>query len=85
MAITKYASFEGAQVLDVKSSPTRVKTASLDKMSDFNDYRTEDGYLYVRIRAQSSRVNKNHDGWPTAEMAGGAEAWEKISSQHQLV
>jgi hypothetical protein len=83
MAITKYASFEGAQVLDVKSSPTRVKTASLDKMSDFNDYRTEDGYLYVRIRAQSSRVNKNHDGWPTAEMAGGAEAWEKISSQHR--
>lgn len=82
MAITKYASFEGAQVLDVKSSPTRVKTASLDKMADFNDYRTEDGYMYVRIRAQSSRVNKNHDGWPTAEMAGGPEAWEKISSKH---
>lgn len=83
MALTKYASLEGAEVLEVKSSAKRVKTASLDKMSDFHDYRTDDGYLYVRIRAISSRVNKNNDGWPAVELAGGPEQWEKISSQRE--
>lgn len=78
----KYASLEGAETLEIKSSPTRVKNASLERISDFNDYRIDDGYLYVRLRAQSSRINKNHDGWPTIEMAGGKEAWDKISSQH---
>lgn len=82
MSMTKFASLESAKLLEVKSSPSKVKTASLDKMSDFHEYRTEDGYVYARIRAISSRVNKNHDGWPTAELAGGQEAWEKISSQH---
>lgn len=82
MALTKYASLESAEVLELKSSPERSKTASLRTLSDFHDYRTEDGYLYARIRAISSRVNKNHDGWPTVELAGGPEDWEKISSQH---
>jgi hypothetical protein len=80
MALTKYASLESAEVLELKSSPERSKTASLRTLSDFHDYRTEDGYLYARIRAISSRVNKNHDGWPTVELAGGPEDWEKISS-----
>ena len=75
--MTKYASLESAEVLEVKGASQRVKHASLGKLSDFHDYRTEDGYLYARIRAISSRVNKNHDGWPTAELAGGKEAWEK--------
>lgn len=83
MGLTKYASLESAEVVGIKSAPKQIKTASLDKFADYNDYRTEDGYLYVKIRAISSRVNKNHDGWPTAELAGGAEAWEKISSQRQ--
>lgn len=82
MALTKYASLEGAELLELKSSPERSKTASLRTLSDFHDYRTEDGFLYARIRAISSRVNKNHDGWPTEELAGGPEDWEKISSQH---
>lgn len=81
MALTKYASFEVSEVLDIKSSPERVKTASLRTLSDFHDYRTEDGYLYVRLRAISSRTNKNHDGWPTVELAGGKEAWEKHAAQ----
>lgn len=80
MSLTKYASLESGQVLGVKSSPERLKTASLDKFAGYGDYRTEDGYLYARIRAISSRTNKNHDGWPTAELAGGKEAWDKISS-----
>jgi hypothetical protein len=83
MALTKYASLEQAEVVGIKSSPTKVKTASLDKFADFHDYRTEDGFLYVSIRAISSRVNKNHDGWPTAELAGGSDAWERISSMRQ--
>jgi hypothetical protein len=32
--------------------------------------------MYVRIRAISSRVNKNHDGWPSVELAGSPEIFE---------
>ena len=65
MAFQKFAS---ADVLAVKSTGERLKTASLDKFAEYDDYRTDDGYLYVRVRAISSRVNKNHDGWPSAEL-----------------
>lgn len=81
--LTKYASFEGTTVLDIKSSEKREKTASFQTLADFHNYRTDDGYLYVRLRAISSRVNKNHDGWPSVELAGGQEKWDKISSTHQ--
>lgn len=73
----KYASLEQAQVLSLKGSETRAKTASLEKIGDFHDYRTEDGYLYARIRAISSRVNKNHDGWPSVELAGGEDIFNR--------
>lgn len=76
---TKHASLEKAQVLGIKGSAGRVRTASLDKFSEFEDYRTEDGFLYARIRAISSRVNKNHDGWPSVELAGGSEAFNRIA------
>lgn len=79
MAITKFAK---AEVLEVKGSKdARTREASLDRLSDFHDYRTDDGYMYVRIRAISSRTNKNNDGWPTVELAGGSDAWDKISAQ----
>ena len=65
MAFQKFASLE---VLEVKSAPTRQRTASLSKFADYSDYRTDDGYMYVRVRAISSRVNKNHDGWPSNEL-----------------
>jgi hypothetical protein len=79
MAITKFAK---AEVLDIKGSKhARTREASLEHLSDFHDYRTDDGYMYVRIRSISSRVNKNNDGWPTVELAGGPEAWDKISAQ----
>ncbi len=79
---TKYASFESAEVLDLKGSPTRVANPSLTKVADFEDYRTEDGFLYARIRAISSRVNKNHDGWPSEELAGGPDLFQRfVSSQ----
>lgn len=83
MPLRKYASLEQAQVLDLKGSQTRERTASLEKISDFEDYRTEDGYLYARIRAISSRVNKNHDGWPSVELAGGKETFDRHAKQHQ--
>jgi hypothetical protein len=83
MAIKKYASLEQAQVLDLKGSTDRSRTASLDKLSDFHDYRTEDGYLYARIRAISSRVNKNHDGWPSVELAGGKDIFNKHAARHE--
>jgi hypothetical protein len=83
MSLTKYASFEVSQILDVKGSSSRAKTASLDKVSDFHDYRTDDGYLYARIVAISSRVNKNNDGWPSVELAGGDDAWGEYTSKHK--
>lgn len=78
---TKFASFEDAEVLEVKGSPTRRHMASLDKLSDFHDYRTDDGYMYVRLRAISSRVNKNNDGWPSIELAGGPDVFERHAKQ----
>jgi hypothetical protein len=81
MAFTKYASLENAQVLEIKGSQERIKTATLDKFAEFDDFRTEDGYLYARIRAISSRVNKNHDGWPSVELAGGEDAFQRLSSE----
>lgn len=81
MAFTKYASLENAQVLSVKGSHNR-RAASLDKLSEFEDYRTEDGYLYARIRAISSRVNKNHDGWPSIELAGSTDAFNRVAGIH---
>ena len=83
MPITKYASYEVSEILDVKGSPKQSKVATLDKLSDFHDFRTEDGYLYVRIRAISSRVNKNHDGWPSVELAGGQDIWDKVAAQRE--
>src|SRR3954469_845272 len=77
MALKKYASLEQACVLDLKGSATKARTASLEKIGEFRDYRTEDGYLYARIRAISSRVNKNHDGWPSIELAGGEDVFNR--------
>jgi hypothetical protein len=77
MPFTKYASLESAEVLGVKGSQERIHTASLDKFAEFDDYRTEDGFLYARIRAISSRVNKNHDGWPSIELAGSQELFDR--------
>ena len=81
MSFTKFASFEDTEVLEVKGSPTRRHTASLDRLSDFHDYRTDDGFMYVRLRAISSRVNKNNDGWPSVELAGGPEVFERHAKQ----
>lgn len=81
--LTKFASYEVSEVLDVKGARERQRTASLDKLSDYHDYRTSDGYLYARIRAISSRVNKNHDGWPSVELAGGDSAWKEFTSKHE--
>lgn len=67
---TRYANVEVQEVLELKGSATRITSASLDRVSSYEDYRTQDGYLYARIRAISSRVNKNHDAWPSVELAG---------------
>ena len=65
MAFTKFAKLE---VLEVKGSATRQTSASLSKIANLGEYRTDDGYMDVRVRAISSRVNKNHDGWPASEL-----------------
>jgi hypothetical protein len=70
MPFTRYANVEVQEILDLKGSSTQLKSASLETLSSYEDYRTQDGYLYARIRAISSRTNKNHDAWPSVELAG---------------
>src|SRR5208282_1622414 len=79
--LTKYATWDQAEVLEVKGSPTRRHSATLDKLSDFHEYRTDDGFLYCRLRAISSRVNRNNDGWPSIELAGSKEVFDKHAKQ----
>lgn len=75
MAFIKTAYVE--EVLEVKSSPRRLDYnygdeagTQLAKFANLREgRRNEDGYLYVRCRAISSRVNKNNDGWPSEELA----------------
>ena len=72
---TKHAYFD-SHILDIKGAPSQ-RTASLDTLSDFDNYRTDQNYMYVRIRAISSRVNRNFDGWPTTELAGSLDVLNK--------
>lgn len=81
MSFTKFASLENAEVLGIKGSSSPIRTANLDKFADFDEYRTEDGFLYARIRAISSRVNKNFDGWPSVELAGDQEIFNRYANQ----
>jgi hypothetical protein len=81
MALTKHGSIESSSVLEIKGSSTRLKTASLDKVGEYKNYRTGQKYLYARVRAISSRVNKNHDGWPSIELAGSKEIFERHQKQ----
>lgn len=67
--ITKFAK---AEILDFRTSASRTENASLEKFASIGDktnYRLEDGYIYTKVRAISSRVNKNNDGWPSEELA----------------
>ena len=72
--IEKYARIE--KILEVKTSAERLpyewnqeENVNLQRFAAMSDSKTEDGYLYVRTRAISSRVNKNNDGWPSEELA----------------
>lgn len=68
-----YASLE--EVLEVKTASNRLDldyNASGKNLAKFaaaqNEGDIEGGYIYVRARAISSRVNKNNDGWPSEEL-----------------
>jgi len=63
-----FRKFAKLQVLEVKSAAAKVADMTLSAFDDLGDYKTDDGFLYVRVRAISSRVNKNNDGWPAAEL-----------------
>lgn len=82
--ITKYTNCE---VIEVKSADEQiegnVKFSSFDHIPN-DTYRTDDGYVYVKVRAISSRVNKNFDGWPVNELAGMDEGeYRKVTSSLQ--
>jgi len=73
----RYATYENS-ILEVKESKTRLPYvhdampgANLAKFSKMEDEKLDgqDGYIYVKARAISSRVNKNNDGWPAEELA----------------
>lgn len=82
--ITKYTKCE---VIEVKNADERIEGNA--KLSSFDHipadtYRTDDGYVYVKVRAISSRVNKNFDGWPVNELAGMDEGeYRKITSSFE--
>lgn len=82
--ITKYTKCE---VIEVKNADEKIEGNA--KLSSFDHipadtYRTDDGYVYVKVRAISSRVNKNFDGWPVNELAGMDEGeYRKITSNFQ--
>ena len=69
--LTKYARSEG--ILEIKTASERIVPSfpgeAFSKFAALEDAKTEDGFLYVRTRAISSRVNKNNDGWPSEELA----------------
>ncbi len=69
MAFQKYAH---AEIIGVKTASSKQRIASFDKVAgdwSDHDYKTDDDYLYVRVRAISSRSNLNHDSWPSEELA----------------
>lgn len=72
-----------ASIIDYKFAPWRYKQASLKHFSEFDNYRTHEGYLYARVRAISSRINKNYDSWPTVELAGSPNLLDKHLRGHQ--
>lgn len=73
----RYAAVE--KILEVKESTTRLpfvhdgmpggNLAKFAKLEETPIHEGDDGYLYVRARAISSRVNKNNDGWPSEELS----------------
>jgi len=72
--LTKYTKIE--EILEVKSSKTRLpyewdapENSTLQRFAALDKGVESDGYLYVRCRAISSRVNKNNDGWPSEELS----------------
>lgn len=66
--LTKYADAEIVEITPVETSDLK-KIASFEHLPE-ETFRTNDGYMYVKVRAISSRVNKNNDGWPVQELAG---------------
>lgn len=69
-----FTKFAKAEILGVRHSNAKVKNAKLEGFSAIGkdetpNYRIQDGYIYTKVRAISSRVNKNHDGWPAEELA----------------
>jgi hypothetical protein len=80
--LTKYTNCE---VIEVKSADEKLEGNA--KLSSFDHipkdtYRTHDGYIYVKVRAISSRVNKNFDGWPVNELAGMDEGeFRRVASE----
>jgi hypothetical protein len=66
VAFQKYAS---AEVLEVKRSSSRLD-GGLQRFASHRDedYISDEGYLYVRVRAISSRTNKNYDSFASNEL-----------------
>lgn len=68
--LTKYCS---ADVIEVrrgnKEGDPKHRLSSFEHLPK-ETFQEGDDYLYVKVRAISSRVNKNYDSWPAYELAG---------------
>lgn len=79
MSFTKFAR---AELLEVRATSSKVKTASLSSFADMGtkvstsgdvdeqlrEILATDGYLYLKTRAISSRNNRNNDAWGSNEL-----------------
>ena len=72
--LTKFSKSEA--ILEIKVASERMEFGmevlpgeGFSKFAALKDEGTSNGYLYVRTRAISSRINKNNDSWPSEELA----------------
>lgn len=71
MAIRKYASVD----LKVYRPELVAPAKSLAKFGSFA-FKPRPGYIYPRVRAISARINKNFDGFPSAELQKAAHTFQ---------
>lgn len=67
--LTKYCSADVLEVQRGAKKASNIKLSSFEHLPE-DAFREDDDYIYVKVRAISSQVNKNFDSWPAYELAG---------------
>ena len=72
MSILKHTAF---QILSASMAGQSERTFKVAHKADFDHVERRPGYLYVRSRAISSRINENFDGFDAAEIEKGYQTF----------